>query len=171
MEFYDQITHALDVYSGYDKFVIAGDLNINAFSDVDGALDDFMEEFHAKNLVNEPTCFANPENPSCLDLYITNSYRSFQGTTAVTTGLSDCHKMVVTVLKTTFPKAEPKVITYRDYSSYCVEDFGRDLQRNLDLIKGGEYQPFENVVINTLAAKYPSKNKTIRANQQPAICD
>ena len=169
VEFFEQIAHALDVYSGYDKFVIAGDLNINAFSDVDGALDDFMDEFHAKNLVKEPTCFANPENPSCLDLYITNSHRSFQGTTAVATGLSDCHKMVITVLKTTFPKADPRVITYRDYSSYCVEEFGRDLQRNLELIEEGEYQSFENVFIDTLGAKYPTKKKTIRANQQPYV--
>ena len=167
-EFFIQIAHALDVYSGYDKFVLAGDLNINAF-DGNEDLDDFMDEFHAKNLVKEPTCYANPLNPSCLDLYITNSYNSFQGTTTVTTGLSDCHKMVVTVLKTTFPKSEPRKIMYRDYSSYCPVEFGKDLQRNLDLIEGGQYQPFDDVFLNTLQSNYPMKSKTIRANQQPYV--
>ena len=111
-------------------------MNINAFNEDEG-LEDFLDEFHAKNLVKEATCFANPTNPSCLDLFVTNSYRSFQKTTTLTTGLSDCHKMVLTVLKTTFPKAQPRVITYRDYSQYCAEDFAQDLQRNLDLIQEG----------------------------------
>ena len=39
-------------------------------------------------------------------------------TTAVSTGLSDFHKMTVTVMKTTFPKSEPKIVRYRDFSKY-----------------------------------------------------
>ena len=163
-EFFKQIAHALDVYSGYDKFLLCGDMNINAFNEDEG-LEDFLDEFHAKNLVKEATCFANPTNPSCLDLFVTNSYRSFQKTTTLTTGLSDCHKMVLTVLKTTFPKAQPRVITYRDYSQYCAEDFAQDLQRNLDLIQEGTYQPFDDVFMNTLQTKHPLKEKTVRANQ------
>ena len=167
-EFFQQIAHALDVYSNYDKFILAGDLNMNAFDCVE-ALEDFMDEFHAKNLVKEPTCYASPSNPSCLDLYITNCYKSFQGTTTVTTGLSDCHKMVITVMKTTFPKIEPRVIKYRDYSTYCPEEFGYELQRNLDIIDGGEYQPFDDVFMNTLQSNYPLKTKTVRSNQQPYV--
>ena len=169
LEFFQQISHALDVYSGYDKFVIAGDMNLNAFDCVE-VLEDFMDEFHAKNLVKEPTCYANPLNPSCLDLFITNSHRSFQGTTTVTTGISDCHKMVVTVLKTTFPKNESRVLKYRDYSSYCPVEFGKDLQRNLDLIESGDYQLFDDALMDTLQSKYPLlKSKNIRANQQPYV--
>ena len=167
-KFFQQIGHALDVYSGYDKFILAGDLNINALCGNE-ALDDFMDEFHAKNLVKDPTCYANPSNPSCLDLYITNSYRSFQGTTTVATGLSDCHKMVVTVMKTTFPKADPRIITYRDYSLYSADDFAKDLQRNLSIIEEGNYQPFEDVFMNTLQTNHPLKNKTVRANQQSYV--
>ena len=110
IDFFKQISYALDVYSGYDKFLLGGDLNINTFVENE-ELDDFLDEFQGKNLVKDPTCFASVENPSCLDLFITNSYRSFQQTTTVSSGLSDCHKMVVTVLKTTFPKATPRVIT------------------------------------------------------------
>ena len=168
MEFFTQISQALDVYSGYDKFVLGGDLNINAF-DENEALEDFLEALHAKNLVKDPTCYSNPANPSCLDLYITNSYRSFQGTTTFATGLSDCHKMVITVMKTIFPKADPRIITYRDYSKYCSEEFGRDLQRNLNLIEKGNYQPFDDVFMNTLQINHPLKNKTIRANQQSYV--
>ena len=91
--FFEQIGFALDVYSSYDKFLIAGDLNVE---EGEKSLDDFMDEFHAKNLVKEPTCFKNPENPSCIDLFLTNNFRCFMKTTSVSTGLSDFHKMIVT---------------------------------------------------------------------------
>ena len=116
--FFEQIRFALDVYSNYDKFLLAGDFNLQEGEDL---LDDFMDEFHSKNLVKETTCFKNPENPSCIDLFITNSHGSFQKTSTVSTGLSDFHKMVVIVLKTTFPKAKPKVIPYRDFSKYKMK--------------------------------------------------
>ena len=51
--FFEQIGFTLDIYSGYDKFLLAGDLNVQ---EGDDTLDDFMDEFHAKNLVKEPTC-------------------------------------------------------------------------------------------------------------------
>ena len=118
-------------------------------------LEDFMDEFHAKNLVKEPTCFMSAENPSCIDLFITNSYRSFQKTTTVSTGLSDFHKMVVTVLKTTFPKADPKIITYRDSSKFSLADFENDLKINLGKIEQGNYDKFDDVLKNTFQYHAP----------------
>ena len=41
------------------------------------------------------------------------------------TALSDFHKLVVTVLKSTFPKSPSKIITYRSY-----KDFSNDLLEN-----------------------------------------
>ena len=51
---------------------------------------------------------------------MTNSYRSFK--TVVLrkqTGLSDFHKITVTVIKTHFEKQKPKIINYRDYKFFC----------------------------------------------------
>ena len=48
-------------------------------------------------------------------------------TMAVSTGLSDFHKMIVTVMRSTFPKVKPKTIKYRDYSKYNKVAFGNDL--------------------------------------------
>ena len=166
--FFNQIGLAIDFYSKYDKFLLAGDFNVNVFEEND-ILDDFLDEFHAKNLVKDSTCFKNPDNPSCIDLFITNSYRSFQKTTTVTTGLSDFYKMTVTVLKTTFPKAEPRIITYRDYSSNFGQDLEIDLKRNLEVIEKGKYNPFEDVVKNTLQTYYPEKRRTVRANHKPYV--
>ena len=65
--------------------------------------------------VKDKTCFKNANNPSTIDLFLTNNSLAFQNTTATFTGLSDFHKLVLTVLKTTFSKNKPKELFYRDY--------------------------------------------------------
>ena len=164
--FFEQIGFAMDVYSSYDKFLIAGDLNVEEGQE---CLDDFMDEFHAKNMVKEPTCFKNPDNPSCIDLLITNSCKSFMKTTAVSTGLSDFHKMTVTVMKTTFPKAQPKVVRYRDFSKYKKENFGEELKIKLKCQPQVTYGLFENIFLSTLDRHAPQKTKVIRANHKPYV--
>ena len=110
-DFLNQLSFALDKYSSYERTLLAGDFNIDKEEEV---LQDFLLEQNVKNLVKEKTCFKSMENPSCIDLLLTNSPLSFQSTTTVETGLSDFHKMAVTVMKTTFPKAEPQIHYYRD---------------------------------------------------------
>ena len=61
----------------------------------------FLNTYNLKNIVKQKTCFKNPDRPTCIDLILTNSSRTFQDTYAVETGLSDFHKLVVTVLKYT----------------------------------------------------------------------
>ena len=56
----------------------------------------------------------------CIDLFLTNSYRSFHNTNVISTGLPDFHKMVVTVMKTTLPKAKPKQIFYREFQGINI---------------------------------------------------
>ena len=45
-------------------------------------------------------CFKRISNPTCIDLFLTNNAFSFQSTKTVSTGLSDFHKLVILVLKT-----------------------------------------------------------------------
>ena len=99
-EYLNQVCLALDKYSSYDKFLLAGDFNIEETNDF---MEDFLFEHSVTNLVKEPTCFKSLDNPSCIDLFLTNSPQSFLKTSTITTGLSDFHRMVVTVMKTTFP--------------------------------------------------------------------
>ena len=58
----------------------------------------FCDNFDLTNLIKEPTCFKNPENPPCIDLIFTNRPRGFQNSCAIETGLSDFHKMTLTVI-------------------------------------------------------------------------
>ena len=127
-DYFNQISLALKKYSSYDKFLLAGDFNTEETNEF---LEDFLFEHHAKNLVKDATCFKSIDKPSCIDLFITNSPLSFQNTTTVTTGLSDFHKMVVTVMKTSFPKSKPKIIHYRDYKKFDLQAFRRELRNEL----------------------------------------
>ena len=96
------IDKAIEFYSKtYDKILIAGDFNAQV-SDI--KLDTFCSIWNLKSLGKEPTCFKNPNNPSCIDLFLTNTVRSFQETQLFETGLSDFHKLVVTIFKSTLPK-------------------------------------------------------------------
>ena len=58
------------------------------------------------------------ENPFCIDLFLTNSHNSFQNYSVVEAGPSDFHRMLVTVMKTSFQRLPPQVRYYRDYISY-----------------------------------------------------
>ena len=86
----------------------------------------------AKNIVKEETRFKSIENPSFIDLFLTNKPNLFFNTSTINIGLSDCHKMkmVVTVIRKTFQRAQPKVVSYRDY-----KNFDNDFSSRPDYIK------------------------------------
>ena len=117
--------------------------------------------------MKEPTCFKNPDNPSCIDLFITNKFNSFQSTITVSTGLSDFHKMAVTVLKTTFKKVEPKEITYRNYKSFDKTLFTESLKKALSEQCIDSYKKFHEVFMSTLDCYAPEKKKLLRSNEVP----
>ena len=50
-----------------------------------------------KRLINKP--YKNPDNRSCIDLILTNSPNYFQYETTFETGLSDFHKLILTLFK------------------------------------------------------------------------
>ena len=87
----------------------------------------FSDSYVFKNLMKDATCYKNPENPSCIDLILTNNPNSFQNSKVIETGLSDFHKMMVTVMKTTFEKLKPNIIHYRDYRKFSNNKFRENL--------------------------------------------
>ena len=64
--------------------------------------EEFMTTFCQKRLINELTCYKNPNRASCIDLIITNRPKSFQNPCTFETALSDFHKVTLTVLKISF---------------------------------------------------------------------
>ena len=126
-----------------------------------------MGTYNLKSLVKQKTCFKNPDNPSCIDLILTNSPRSFQDSSVFETGFSDFHKLITTVLKQYFPKPKPKVINYRDYRNFRNDEFRAELDNKILKydINNIEYQHFLNIFIEILNKHAPMKIKYFRVNQ------
>ena len=80
--------------SQYERFLCIGDFNSEI---TEFAVKNVCDIYHLKNLVNVPTCYKNPLAPSCIDLFLTNCSRSFQETQIKETGLSDFHKMNISL--------------------------------------------------------------------------
>ena len=96
--FFENVGKALDIYSQkYDKFFWCGESNSEP---TESSLSEFLLKYKSKNLVIGKTCFKNPENSRCIDLFLKNSVESFQNTSVFATGISDFHKMILTGLKT-----------------------------------------------------------------------
>ena len=107
----------------------------------ENAMIEFCKVYKLKNLVKGATCYKIPEEPSCIDLILTNRPRSFHGCHIIETGLSDFHEMTVIVMRMCFKKQGLRVLRYRDYKRFNTQSFRQDVFANLHE---------ENVNINQL---------------------
>ena len=116
--FFNCIDKALHTYSNYDNVLLAGDCNAE---DDEPCLSNFLYQHDLYNLVKVGTCFKNSSKPPFIDLFLTTKNTHFQNIVAVCSGLSDFHKLVPTVLKTSFDKNISSEILYRDYENFNSE--------------------------------------------------
>ena len=68
--------------------MIIGDFNVEANN---RAMSVFSGTCNLENLIKEPTCYKNPNKPFCI-----------KHSCVIETGLSNFHRMTVTVMKATF---------------------------------------------------------------------
>ena len=163
--YFMEVGRVLDSYlTSYDKYILVGDFNREPS---DSHMHDFMVNYGLKNIVKDKTCFKNPNNPSCIDLFLTNKPRSFQHTTTFDTGISDFHKMVITSFKCTFEKRGPKEVIYRDYKNCNNEVFRNELSEAIH--SSEDWADYELKILDTLNKHAPLKKKTIRANHKPYV--
>ena len=153
---------SIDLYSAhYDNIILLGDFNVSID---DPHMDFFCEAYRLKSIIKDATCFKNLENPSCIDVILTNSPYSFQNSCVIETGLSDFHKMTVSVMKTTFQKLKPKIVQYRDYTKFSNDEFRKKLVENLSLqnipTDGNGLEKFLQICISTLDQFAPRKKNT-----------
>ena len=78
----------------------------------------FCYTFGLKSFIKDASSCKNPENRSSIDLIPTNNPGSFQNSCVSEIGLSDFHRMVVTVMKTSFERLKPRAVNYKDYKSF-----------------------------------------------------
>ena len=161
------ISKSLDtLLTKYDNGFLMGDFNADKNNT---SLKDFCQLYNLKHLMKVHLI---KENPSIIDLMLTNSPYSYQNSCAIETGLSDFHKMTVTVLKTFFQKKGSKVISYRDDKNYSNDIFRQLINDDFNVLHqtSNEHQPLQtylNVCIRALDVCAPRKTKYVRANNSP----
>ena len=110
----------------------------------------FCESYNLSSVIKEPACYKNPQNPSCIELILTNSHYNFQNSCLIETGLSYFHKMTVTVKKTSYKKLKPRIINYRDYENFCDDT---------ENINANWFREILQICINTLDIYAPCTKK------------
>ena len=145
-----------------------GEFNVR-FTEVNMAA--FCDEYKLKTMNKEPTCFKNYMSPSCIDLFLTNCPKSFESTLTIETGLSDFHKLIVTVLKAKHENVPPKIIKYRDYKNFYSTRFFEKLQvkfthLGMNSVDFGSFKKCFMELLNKVALL---KTKFLRANHSISV--
>ena len=115
------------------------------------------------SLIKVDTCFKG--KGTCTDLIFTHRRFSFKNTNTFETGLSDHHYMIYTMLKSTFEKAEPIKLTYRDYKNFSFDRFKTDLKNALKCCSNS-YDSFEQCFSSKLNECAPKKTKWVRGDNE-----
>ena len=111
--------------------------------------------------------YVDPNNPSCIDLIITNRPKGFQDSMFIETGLSDFPKMCIRVMKMYCSNQKPR--EFRDFNN---DPFVKHFQALLTKSFNEEAIPFHalrELVNVTLEKHAPTKKRCARANQTPYI--
>ena len=89
------------------------------------------------------------------------------------TGLSDFHKMTLTVMKVFYKKQKPTIITYRSYKNFSNEVFMADFQNRISQVTSEnndlEFDIFKAILNQAIQKHAPIKQRYVRANQAPFI--
>ena len=98
-----------------------------------------------------------------------NHPKSFHLSSVFETGLSDFHKLTLTVLKTFHVKHKPKIIHYRNLNHSDNASFRVDLLQELSLenVLPGEFEKVKYISSKVLNIHAPIKEKHVRCNQSP----
>ena len=79
------LRNSLDLHSSkYEKILIQGDFNVEI---EEANMKLLCENYNQKRLIKQPTCYKNPNKPTCIDLILTNVPRMYQSTCVLETGL------------------------------------------------------------------------------------
>ena len=100
-------------------------------------------------MITDITCVKST-NGTSIDVLLTNKSRCFHHTANFETGLSDCHKLILTFFKAYFKRHPPKNIEYRTFKNFNVDNFLYKLDQELSKEsiykeKHHQYDVFTNI--------------------------
>ena len=159
--FLNELDKMIDFFSvSYDNHVFMDDFNLELST---GLLKNFMNRNTLYNLIKVDTCFKS--KGTCTDFILTNRKYSFKITKTFETGLSGYHPMIYTMVKSTFEKAEPIKLTYRDYNNFSFNRFKTDLENALKSCPTS-CDSFEQCFSSKINKYAPKKTKWVRRNNK-----
>ena len=152
----------MDEFSkNYDNVIFLGDFNTCTN---DNAMNSFCFLNDLTSLIDQPTCYKNPDKRTCTDLILTNRPNYFQQNNVFETDLSNFHMMVVTELKMGFQKLKPHIVSYRDYKHFDNEKFPSDIE---NCASEKNLKCFKETVFCIFNKHAPIKRKYVSANETP----
>ena len=150
----------------YDNILLIGDFNSQMEVE---KMKEFCESYNLENLIRDPTCYKNVLNPTSIDMILTNRANLFTNSCCIETGISDYHKMIITVLKVFHKKLKPIKIKYRNYKTFNIDYFNTVLNESLQKCEQADinYNEYKNIFMQSLNIHAPLKEKTVRGNNAP----
>ena len=136
--------------------MLIGGLNLNTKSQNNSYYSDLCDTFDLTNLIKANTCFKSC-NQTSINVILSNGPIGFQKLGVITTGLSDCHKMILTFFRSYFSRLPPKTIIYRSFRYFETKYFLYELENKLRTKEwngGVKYDDLTNIFRSTL-----NKNK------------
>ena len=113
------MSKGLDNYLSHYDILYLGDLNYHSS---ESCVSNFWNVYNLSNFVKEPSFFKNPDNPSCLALFLKSRPKCFESTMTMKTEISDFHKMIIS-FKIFYKTQKPKIIHYRNYETFNANLF------------------------------------------------
>ena len=80
----------------YESSLVVGHSNSEITK---SAMEDLCDTYYLLNLIKDPTCFKNPDKPSCIDLTLTKIPKSFVKLKILEIGLSEFNELALLLLK------------------------------------------------------------------------
>ena len=117
--------------------------------------------YDLSSLIDKPTCHKS-QNPSCIDLILTNRKTLFNLSNTFEVGISDHHELVSTILKTGVVKGLPQVKIYRSYKNFDLDSFNNSLEYKIKNLSSNDYDNLEKTFEDTLNIFAPLKKKNFK---------
>ena len=104
---------------------------------------------------------------SCIDLILTSGQNLHQHAQVFQSGMSDHHLMIYTMLRSSYPKVEPKVLRKWHYKSFFKKSFLKDLK--LGFSNDYIFNHFINEFKEILDHQVPIKQTKLPGNTKPHV--
>ena len=168
-EFFEEISVTLNkAWNKYDNVLLAGDLNINTLrpnSDSSNHLFDLNDPFSSITSVTDSTFFKSNKG-TLIDLILTSKPKSFCKFHSFVTGSNDCHKLTVSILRTSFQKLPPEFVIYRNKKNFHESNFLHDLDSRF-IWGENTYNTYSGIFSKVFNYHLPLKQKSVRGNHAP----